>query len=253
MSALADADAADAEVLTLGPADCRDVNRWWTIARSVTNVAHDLRNALQVISGNVEMLQLRCDLDEVTERRLQSISAQAARAVDAMEPLLGYARDSTSIQDRVDLHALASVALSFRSVSLGRAGVKTARLLPVAEPLYVRIDPHAALQLLLNLLLQAEREVVGRPAASISVAVQQGVDVVVAIVEGRAGGGRPGLEAAPASPIAERLAASAIAELARTYAATLHVDRGPDHIRLTLSVPAGGRGSQAADSEPPSR
>ena len=80
--------------MTLGPADCRDVNRWWTIARSVSNVAHDLRNALQVISGNVEMMQLRRDLDAVTERRLQTIAAQALRAVEAMDPLLGYARPS---------------------------------------------------------------------------------------------------------------------------------------------------------------
>ena len=251
MSALANADSA-ADVLTLGPSDCRDVNRWWTIARSVTNVAHDLKNALQVISGNVEMLQLRCDLDEVAERRLQSISAQAARAVDAMEPLLGYARDASTTHDRVDLHALASVALSFRSVSLGRAGVRIGRLLPVSDPLYVRIDPHAALQLLLNLLLQVEGEVVGRPGASISVSVQPGADVVMAIVEGCATGPRQG-DAAPASPVAERLAATAIAELARTYAAAVQADRGADHIRFTLGVPVGQRGNQAADSEPPSR
>ena len=48
----AEPEFANAQAVTLGPADCRDVNRWWTIARSVTNVAHDLKNALQVISGN---------------------------------------------------------------------------------------------------------------------------------------------------------------------------------------------------------
>jgi hypothetical protein len=242
---------ANAQAVTLGPAECRDVNRWWTIARSVTNVAHDLKNALQVISGNVEMLQLRTDLDAITERRLKSIAAQALRAVETMEPLLGYARDPSSVQDRVDLHALASVALSFRSVSLGRAGIKTARIAPAPAPLYVRIDPHAALQLLLNLLLRAEREVFGRPAASISIAVQPEAGVVVAIVEGRAGGDVTRPNAAPSSGIADLVSDGAIADLTRTYGATLKVERDADYVRFALSVPMGAPASQAADSEPP--
>jgi hypothetical protein len=101
-------------------------------------------------------------------------------------------------------------------------------------------------------LLQAEREVVGRPGASISVVVQPGVDVVVAIVEGRAAGSRSAPDATPASPVAERLSATAVAELGRAYGTTVHIDRGADHIRLTLNVPAGAKGSEAADSEPPS-
>jgi len=209
----------------------------------------DLKNALQVISGNVEMLQLRTDLDAVTARRLQSIAAQATRAVDTMEPLLGYARDLASVQDGVDLHALALVALSFRSVSLGRAGIKTARIAPPAAPLSVRIDPHAALQLLLNLLLRAEREVSGRPAASISIAVERGAGAVVAIVEGKAGGAatRPDLP----TGVADLVSAGAIAELTRTYGATLQVERDADGVRFSLSVPLGAAESQAADSVPP--
>lgn len=247
----AEPEFANAQAVTLGPADCREVNRWWTIARSVTNVAHDLKNALQVISGNVEMLQLRTDLDAVTARRLQSIAAQALRAVDTMEPLLGYARDLGSIQDRVDLHALASVALSFRSVSLGRAGIKMARIAPPSAPLYVRIDPHAALQLLLNLLLRAEREVSGRPSASISIAVEPGAGVVVAMVEGKAGGAALGSDLAPAPGIADLVSAGAIAQLTRTYGATLRVERQPDSVRFALTVPIGAPENQAADSVPP--
>jgi hypothetical protein len=238
-SPTAEPEFANAQAVTLGPSECRDVNRWWTIARSVTNVAHDLNNALQVISGNVEMLQARTDLDEATERRLQTIAAQTMRAVETMEPLLGYARDPSSVQDRVDLHALASVALSFRSVSLGRAGIKTPRIAPPAAPLYARIDPHAALQLLLNLLLQAERQVSGRPEASIFTAVQPDAGVVIVLVEGRAGGTLTRPDAAPASGVADVVSAGAVAELTRTCGATLRVERDPDYIRFALTVPAG--------------
>jgi C4-dicarboxylate-specific signal transduction histidine kinase len=237
MPGFADADVADAEHVTLGPAECRDVNRWWTIARSVTNVAHDLKNALQVITGNVEMLQLRKDFDAATERRLQSIATQAARAVDAIAPLVGYARESPSAQDRVDLHALASVALSFRTVSLGRAGIRLAAIAPAAAPLYVLIDTRAALQLLLNLLLRAEGEVAGRPSASIAVAVQPGHGTVMVVIDGRAAGARP--DAAAGSAAFERVTATAIAELKRAYGITLEEHREADHIRFTLSVPVG--------------
>jgi hypothetical protein len=244
----AEPEFANAQAVTLGPSDCRDVNRWWTIARSVTNVAHELKNALQVISGNVEMLQLRTDLDAVTERRLQTIAAQTMRAVETMEPLLGYARDPPSVQDRVDLHALASVALSFRWVSLGRAGIKTARIAPPAAPLYARIDPHAALQLLLNLLLEAERRVSGRPAASISTTVQAGAGVVIVLVEGRAEGTLARPHAAPTSGVADVVSAGAVAELTRTYGATLRAELDPDCIRFALTIPAPR--SQPAEFEP---
>ena len=246
-----DADAAGAGAVTLGSADCRDVNRWWTIARSVGNVAHDLKNALQVISGNVEMLQLRTDLDEVTERRLRSIAAQAVRAVDTMTPLLAYARASASAPDSVDLRALAAVALSFRAVSLGRGGVMTSVTPSNGEPLFAPIDPPSALQILLNLLLQAERDVLGRADASIIVSVDRRDEVVVAVIEGKAQGNRPDI--AGESVIADALSARVTAELPQAYGGTLQVERDADHIRLALSLPAYTPTSQAADSAPLSR
>lgn len=106
---LSEMDAPKA--LTLGPADCRDVNRWWTITRSLTNVVHELKNALQIINGNVEMLQLRHGLDPTMERRLLAIAAQARRAVDTVDPLLTYARGEATAPHGVDVRALAMLAL----------------------------------------------------------------------------------------------------------------------------------------------
>jgi K+-sensing histidine kinase KdpD len=237
LSSLAsDTDGSSTAPVTLGPADCRDVNRWWTIARSVSNVAHDLRNALQVISGNVEMMQLRRDLDAVTERRLQTIAAQALRAVEAMDPLLAYARPSSSTPHRVDLRVLAEVALSFRSVSLGRAGVTTSGIRSSGTPHFVRLDPSAALQMLLNLFLRVERDVSGRPGAAVTVSVELADDVVVTVIEGTAAGERP--QAAAESALADTLSARVVADLAREHGATLQIVQEPDRLRLTLGVPA---------------
>jgi signal transduction histidine kinase len=234
-----DADDARGSAVTLGPQDCREVNRWWTIARSVTNVAHDLNNVLQLITGNVEMLQLRSGLDEVASRRLASIATQAQRAVATMAPLLDYARGSSSAIDCADVRALASLALSLRSVSLGRGGVKTCVVPSSGEALVVGIDPGTGLQLLLNLLLRAEREVYGRTAAEIIVDLERRGDVVVAVIEARAEGARA--EPARATTIADVLCDRVTADLARSCGAVLNIEQDPQRVRLMLSMPADAR------------
>ncbi len=244
-------DMMGPDAVWLSPEQCRDVNRWWTVARSVTNVAHDLKNALQVISGNVEMLTLRPDLDPATARRLKTIATQAARLVETMEPLVVYARESPAVPSQVDLRALAGVALSFRSVSLGRGGVATSVASSSKDPLAVTIDQPAALQLLLNLVLRAEQEVYGRTEASIVVTVERRGGLAVVEMTARARGERP---ARPReSAIASELAGKAIAELARAHHAVLRVEEAPDRMVLALSVPIDPAAAQAADSEPPSR
>jgi hypothetical protein len=240
-----DDDSAHAESVTLGPADCRDVNRWWTIARSITNAMHELRNALQVISGNVEMMQLSADLDDAATRRLGAIAAQAARAVNTIEPLAGYAREASSAPVHVDLHHLAALALSFRAVSLGRGRVETSMVPAAGDPLFVRVSTSAALQLLVNLVLRAESEVYGRPAASITVAVQPGDGEVIVVIEGRAQGQRP--DTVRESVTAEKVSAYATAELTRICGALLRVEHDQLRIRLTLSMPSGAGGPQATD------
>src|SRR5262245_54068662 len=122
---MAESQAPSEQVLVprVGSDAAVEINRWWTIARIVTNVAHELNNTLQVISGNVEMLQGRGPLGEATERRTKSIATQAARAAAAVDQLLGYARDAPSGIQTVDVHDVCSLALAFRSMSLGRARI----------------------------------------------------------------------------------------------------------------------------------
>ena len=52
-----------------------------------------------------------------------------------------YARESPVVPSRVDLRALAAVALSFRTVSLVRGGVRTAVRSSSSEPLFATIAP----------------------------------------------------------------------------------------------------------------
>jgi signal transduction histidine kinase len=231
---MSDLSAHDS-LVSFGPSECREANHWWTIARVVSNVLHDVRNSLQIISGNAEMLLLRPDLDDVTRRRLTGITTQTTACVERMDNLYGYTRDVPEAAGRADLWAVAATALAFRSVSLGRGGVASS-IAPISgPPILVSCPPRDLLQLLLNLVLEAERHVFGREEASITVSAEpRGRDAVVA-VEGRAHGG-PSANAR-ASAVAEAVSSMAIAELTRSCGGGLVRDCTPDAIRLALSLP----------------
>src|SRR5262245_8306907 len=164
---------ADAGALAtrVGAEAAVEINRWWTIARIVTNVAHELNNTLQVISGNVEMLQARGGLDEATERRTRAIATQASRAAAAVDQLLAYAREAPAGLHAVDVHDVCATAIAFRSMSLGRARIASTLARADPSPFSARVDGRLLLQLLLDLLLSAERRLAGRPAAAIAVRV----------------------------------------------------------------------------------
>ncbi|HUK35950.1 MAG TPA: histidine kinase dimerization/phospho-acceptor domain-containing protein [Vicinamibacterales bacterium] len=221
--------------IALDPLECCEANHWWTVARIVSNVLHDVRNSLQVISGNAEMLLLRADLDEPARRRLNDITTQTTTCVEHMDHLHGYVRDQPDAPGRVKLSDVAATALAFRSVSLGRGGVATS-LTPSSAPLVVSCPPRALLQLLLNFVLEAERLVYGREGASLTVSTEQQGQRANVVIDGHAHGG-PSAHA-DASAVAKNVSTTAIAELARSCGAELGRDGGPDAIRVVVSLPA---------------
>jgi signal transduction histidine kinase len=217
-----------------------EINRWWTIARIVTNVAHELNNTLQVISGNVEMLQARGPLDEATERRTKSIAAQAARAATAVDQLLGYARDAPSGIHAVDVHEVCSLALAFRSMSLGRARIAATLAREDQEPFSARADRRLVLQLVLDLLLAAERHLAGRAGASIAVRVGREDRDTVVTVDATAGGpatDRPSF-ADDSGAVAAAIATEAIAALAARQRIDVSEVASTQGVRYSLRIPA---------------
>jgi signal transduction histidine kinase len=216
-----------------------EINRWWTIARIVTNVAHELNNTLQVISGNVEMLQARGPLDEATERRTKSIAAQAARAANAVDQLLGYARDATSGIQAVDVHEVCSLALAFRSMSLGRARIAATLTRDDREPFPARADRQLVLQLVLDVLLSAERNLAGRAGASITVRVGREDRDTVVTVDVTASGPATGCPsfADDSGAVAAAITTEAIAALAARQRIEMSEVASTGGTRYTLRVP----------------
>src|SRR5579859_1558660 len=80
-----------------------DINHWWTVSRIVTNVAHDLNNAFQVISGTVELMKAAGTSDPTVARRLTALEWQADRVAKTVKTLLTYARGDERHPQMVDV------------------------------------------------------------------------------------------------------------------------------------------------------
>ena len=140
----------------LTPEQLLQINRLTLQARFVSGMAHELNNSLQVMSGLVELLTDRADLPEDVRNRLQKIGAQTDRAGGVVRQVLGYTRDAGREAQLVDLGAVVDRALALRRYRLGRAGIDVAWERPASlQPVVRGIERHL-LQLVLNLLVNAE-------------------------------------------------------------------------------------------------
>lgn len=156
----------------LGPAQWGQINRLATTARMVAGLAHELNNSLQVVSGLVELLGDRPDIPPDAVARIQRIGGQAEKATVAIRQVLGYARELGPETTSVDLAAVAEQGLALRRYQLGRAGI-TATVEAPSEPVMVRGDARALLQVLLNLVLNAEDALAQQPVRELRVTVQR--------------------------------------------------------------------------------
>jgi signal transduction histidine kinase len=163
-----------------------EMNRLWTIAKAFSTTAHDVNNALQVISGSAELLATRTDLDPVVQRRVEAVRVQAEKAAATIDRLLTYTRAVPGSLQRLDLAAMVETAVAMRACSLGRARVGVAVARSDDQPYWVAADSPKLLQLLLDLLLSFETLLTGRPEASIGFQFDRKPGVVRVTVKGTA-------------------------------------------------------------------
>jgi len=160
----------------------QEFNRLRTLSKVFSNAAHDINNALQVIGGNAELLALRTELGPAELRRVQAITSQTGRAAIALDRLWTYSRPGDSGRRIVDLAGLVDVAAALRSYAMGRAEITVA-----VESLGVcraSADRALILQIYLNLLMNCEDVLAGRPGASVRVLLErQGGECVVTFLD----------------------------------------------------------------------
>jgi C4-dicarboxylate-specific signal transduction histidine kinase len=137
------------------------INRMTTVGHVLPAVAHELNNALQVIGGLVELLGMKGELPPDVRDKVQKIGAQSNRSAGMMREFVAFARrDETST--RIDVQRAIEHALGLRRYHLSRARIDVVVDAPT-EPLTIRADSHAVLQVLLNLIINAEEALHAMP------------------------------------------------------------------------------------------
>ena len=140
------------------------LNRSATAARLLSGAVHEVNNALQVISGTVEILQCRTDLGDPVTRALERVRAQTARAAGALADVLVFTKGSVDETVPVDLRETITYCLAVRRFAIHRAGL-SARFEPKPDESYVVLGTRSLIQqAVLNLIVNAEQALAGARA-----------------------------------------------------------------------------------------
>jgi C4-dicarboxylate-specific signal transduction histidine kinase len=167
-----------------------------TVAHQLSSAAHEANNLLQVIAGSAEMIQLNPGNAEKVMQRASTVAEHAQR----VSRLLGSVRELSKFEPpepdgRTNMVALAESALDVRRHALTRARIAVSTAFDEPTPV-ARVGWRPAMQLLLNLILNAEQALDGRAAARIAIQVRRDADDVVVMVDDN-GASTPAGESAP--------------------------------------------------------
>jgi len=165
------------------------INRLANSARLVAGLAHELNNALQVAGGLVELLADRADIPADARVRIHKIGGQTEKAGAAIRQVLAVTREGAGQAGRVDLVAVVQQAVAVRDYNIGRAGITVALDLPSTR-IDVTADHRGLLQLLLNLVINAEEALANQPQRVLTIATGRG-DGAARVVVSDTGHGVP--------------------------------------------------------------
>lgn len=158
------------------------LNKLATVARLLSGAAHEVNNALQVISGTVEVLEMRGDLPRDVSEALARLRAQGVRAAGALHRVNAFTRAEEGAGGPVNLRELAEESLALREFAIRRARL-SARLVADDGTVYVVSGNRGDLQqVLLNLIINAEAAL-ARRTGTIVVRLQRDDDFVTVTVE----------------------------------------------------------------------
>ena len=139
-------------------ADLAYINRMTTTGVVLPSVAHEVNNSLQVIAGMVEILGLRGQLPPEAADKVQKIAVQATKAAGHLRELVAFSRRD-GVTNKIDLKAAMERAASLRRYYLSRGRVTVDIDAPADESLLVKADSQHVVQVLVNLLVNAEESV----------------------------------------------------------------------------------------------
>jgi C4-dicarboxylate-specific signal transduction histidine kinase len=168
MSESRDASPAVTTTRAFTADDLAFINRMTTTGQVLPSVAHELNNALQIISGMVEILGLRGQLPEDATDKIQKIGTQAVKAAGMLRELVAFARRDAALR-KVDLQTAVERAVAFRRYYLSRGRIQVQVRSRAPGRLVVSADSQAVVQVLVNLILNAEESVASREIREIHI------------------------------------------------------------------------------------
>lgn len=131
-----------------------------TVAQLLSTVIHQVNNALQTIGGHAELLKGDVGATETTKRRANTITTVNERTAALLASFQVFTRPPAE-PEVYNLREVSERALAFRHYGLGRARV-TAVVEGLAEA-PVRAELRPLTQAILNVILNAEQALSGRP------------------------------------------------------------------------------------------
>ena len=138
------------------------LNRLATIARLLSGAVHDVNNALQVISGTVELLETRPDLPPPMHDALARLRGQSSKAAGALAQVLAFTRAPRDSKGPINLRELADESLAMRDFAIRRARLSATLVADGPGPFIVSGNRGDLQQVLLNMLMNAEQALAGR-------------------------------------------------------------------------------------------
>jgi two-component system NtrC family sensor kinase len=162
------------------------LNYWSTAARLLSGVVHEINNALQVISGTVELLEGRPDLPSNAGPALERLRSQSARAAAALADVLLFTRASMQDSARVNLREVAEHSAGLRTFAIRRAGL-TIRVEAGEGEFIVTGNRGQLQQAILNLVTNAEQALAGTHGAILVQVEASGDTVALRVVDDGSG------------------------------------------------------------------
>jgi signal transduction histidine kinase len=220
------------------------LNRSATAARLLSSAVHEVNNALQVISGTVEILESRPDVDPTLARSLERLRTQSARAAGALADVLVFTKAPIDELIPVNLRDVAVHSIALRTFAARRAGLALRLDADESTPFVVRGNRGRLQQALLNLIVNAEQAIAGTKG-TIVVALAADPGSVTLTVSNEGGE----VTVQPADRIFDRWVSTrsphecaglglwAARQIAEAHAGTLTLEERSPGVKLVMRIP----------------